>query len=296
MLKKFLNGLVFGAGICVAFIIAPIIYAKYISKFVIKPEPYISSEYSSQSRKTITSPPDLPDNKRFHGLIRFYSPEFKRSESVELSDGPGQFVGTAKLNDTPVANLKLRLAVNGKALTQWVFTDANGQYIINVPYGDYRIDGYEFDKSIADRLLTGKIEQNSRNDYTSSVITISKDQQGRGILFRFVDPIKLKIPKNKYSIHEQIEISWDHHPDADKYKIQLLFKEQPYGPGGRILFKNWNAVPTVSDNSFTFHAEEHGLKIGLFYSVEISALKNKNNRRFTTNIRKSGGYDFEITE
>lgn len=293
MLKKILNGVAFGAGFTVVFIVILEIYAEYIFKPRYEREILAGSTSPSPSRATVDVPPVLPKKATYLGPKSYYSPDFKLNKAVDLSAGPGIIVGSAHLNNKPLANLKLRLALNGTALSEWTETDKHGQYTVRVPFGEYRIDGFRFDSAITDSILAGKIE-NPVHNFKSGYFNVSEDTEGRGTLFRFVSPIEITVPKKRYRLNEPVKFHWSAHPGADNYIIQVLAKPDPYKFfGSSTLFRGWSNQPMTSETSFTLEPEKHGLKPGLFYNINVRALKNKN-KPISKSATKHSGYDFEI--
>ena len=51
-------------------------------------------------------------------------------------------------------------------------TDAGGRYAVSLPYGKYRIDGYNLDYSIVDAVLSGKTDSPQNNQYRSDDIIV----------------------------------------------------------------------------------------------------------------------------
>jgi len=294
MLKKILAGMIFGTGFAVALIIVLEIYAEYIFKPRFSQGILLNSTDSLSSRKTVDTPPTLPKKETYLGPKWFFSPNFKISETIELSEGPGVIAGSAHLNGKPLSNLKLRLALNGKALSPWAVTDDQGEYTIRVPLGEYRIDGFRFDSTAADSVLAGKIA-NPIYNFTSGSFNVSEGSEARGTSFRFVDPIKITVPKKIYSLNEPIKFHWSSYPGADNYIIQIIAKTDPYKSfGSSILFRGWSNQPMVKETSFVLEHERHGLKPGLFYNIEVRALRNKNTP-ISKSVTKYSGYDFEIS-
>ena len=285
--KKFLSGLVFGAGFGIAFVIVAVVFIMFFFK------PMVERRFAS-SDQVIESPPSIQAPQKFLGTSAVYSSDFKDNKEGVLSKGPGKIVGQALVNNNPVPGLKLRLPLNGRVVSQWATTDEKGRYAISVPYGEYRIDGYELDSTTANRVLAGKIAH-PQFPHSSDNFDVTKDSNGRGLVLRFVDPIKKKIPKKTFSESESVVINWAPYPGAHQYTIQVYEKTEPYSfTGGDTLFE-WGDLPKTSDASLDLGKHEVKLRPGHFYVVNIVALDDRMAPISETD-RKHSGYDFEITE
>jgi hypothetical protein len=288
MLKKFLGGLVFGAGFAVAAIIVVVVYFHFF--FTPTFEKTITS---SPDANVIGTPPSIQTQKRFLGSQGIFNGEFKRSNDV-LSAGPGEIVGKVTANEEPVAGVKLRFALNGNVMSQWATSGADGAYSVSVPYGKYRIDGYELDREAADSVLAGKISL-PHNPFSSKAFVVARDSKGYGPNLGYVDPIELNIPKQKYSLSENIVIGWAPYPDASQYSIQLYEKSDPYEFGDTTTLFDWRNRPKISGTAFDLKENGIKLKAGKFYVVEISA-QDKNGGMISQTANSHTGYDFEVTE
>ncbi len=286
MLKKFLNGIVFGAGFGIAFIAVVTIYYRYLFfPTIVKSIPV--------SNEVIETPPSIKEEKQYLGSHGIYSSGFLDNKGGVLSEGAGEIVGKAILNNKPVAGLKLRLALNGSVMSQWATSEQEGTYIVKVPYGEYQIDGFEFDTNSANAILAGKINH-PQDAHSSEKFVVSEESKGQGLIFRFIDPIEKKILKNKYSINEDIVLDWHPYPGASEYKIQIYEKADPHAFSNNTIFE-WSKGPRVSGTSFALKDQNVKLKAGYFYSVEIEALDGRSGV-ISQSHRKHNGYDFEVIE
>lgn len=288
MLKKFLGGIVFGTGFAIAFIVVVVVYFQFFFKPTF--EKHISS---TPDANVIGTPPSIQAQRKFLGSQGIFSGEFNRSNDV-LSAGPGEIVGKVTANEKPVAGVRLRFALNGSVMSQWATSGADGAYSISVPYGKYRIDGYELDRDAADSVLAGKISL-PNNPFSSKSFVVARDSKGYGLNLGYVDPIELNIPKQKYSLSDNIVIGWAPYADASQYTIQMYEKSDPYEFGGNKTLFDWQNRPKISGTAFDL--KEHGIKLkaGKFYVVEISA-QDKNGGTISQTADSHTGYDFEVTE
>lgn len=281
MLKKFISGIVFGTGFGIAFILVATIYFSFFFG------------RTAPQERVVNSPPTINQTPGYLGSIGSYAGNFLDKKDGTLAPGPGKIVGSVLINDNPIAGLKLRLALNGSVMSQWATSNDMGKYSIKVPYGQYKIDGFELDFESANAVLAGKIEHPDSN-FSTGVFSVNEDEDGIGLTLKFVDPVIKKFPKSKYSINENVVVSWLSYPGAAQYKLQINEKQDPHSYNETSIF-DWPLRPVVYGTSFDFN--EHGVKLkaGHFYEIEIEALDDKSTIVSRTS-RKHMGYDFEVIE
>lgn len=289
MLKRFLNGLIFGAGFGIAFVGIWAISIYFILPKIL--ENKIESEVLVSRDTKLTKPPPINSSNRFLGSPAIHSSGF--DNEGDLSPGPGKIVGSAEINGQPLAGLKLRLALNNSVMSQWTSTDLEGKYIINIPYGKYIIDGFELDQTSANKVLPGKI-LHPQSPHSSSAFEVSDGSDGHGINFKFIDPVIKKFVKNKYSSNEKIILEWQPYTGAALYSIQIYEKSEPYAWSNNTLFKH-QEMPTVSEPNINLSEYNLALKPGNFYYVDIYA-RDKEMGLLSESFRNYSGYDFEIIE
>lgn len=291
MFKRFINGLIFGTGFGIAFVIIGIIGFMYIL-----PET-LNSKYSNHtmlsSDKITYSVPLIESTNKYLGSTNTYSGSALDFDTGVLASGLGKIAGKAVINGVPLKGLRLRLALNGKIYSQWSKTDQQGIYKIRVPYGRYKITGYELDRNIADKVLSNKINH-PQNHYSSIIFDVTSTVDGRGMTFKFVDPVVKTINKIKYKSTDNIKLTWNEYPGATQYAIQIYEKTEPDTWKSKAIF-DWNNRARVFDASMNI--KEHGitLKPGYFYSVQIYA-KNDENEILSKTPSESFNYDFEVID
>jgi len=267
MWKKFTNGFIFGLGFCVAVIIVVIAYFSFF--VTVTP-----GKKWTFSEKTINKPPIIKNANGYLGSHSRFSAGFSDNRQGVLSIGPGKIVGNVIVDGKPVAGLKLRLALNGSVMSQWAVSNEKGIYHISVPYGKYKIDGYELDIFSANNVLTGKINQ-PNTIHSSNEFSVLEKTDGIGLTFSFVEPIKLILPKKRLSIKESIIIKWENYPGAKFYGVQIYEKKDRHSyDGGKRLFK-WSEIPEVSENTFNLVENNIELKKNHFYSIKINAYNDE---------------------
>ena len=147
----------------------------------------------------------------------------------------GKIIGITSVNGKPLEGLKLRLALNGKVYSQWATSDSRGKYTINVPFGKYKIDGFELDNSIANKVLPNKINH-PHSSYSSGIFDVAEEKNGRGLTFKFTDPVIKNTNKKKYAANENIVFSWKPYHGATQYSVQILEKNDQYSWNSKPLF------------------------------------------------------------
>lgn len=291
MFKKFINGLVFGTGFGIAFVIVGIIGFMYILPTTLNSK-HLKHTIDSND-KTIYLVPPIESPKKYLGSTNTYSGEVLDFNTGMLASGPGKIIGKAVVNGTPLNGLKLRLALNGKIYSQWSTTDKQGKYEIAVPYGRYKLTGYELDRNIVNKVLPNKINH-PQNHYSSSIFDVASKSDGRGMTFKFVDPVIKTISKIKYKSTDDVILTWNEYPGATQYTVQIYEKSEPHAWNSKGIFE-WSDRARVFDP--LMNIKEHGitLKSGHYYSVEIYA-KNDQNKTLSKTVRESMEYDFEVID
>ncbi len=286
MFKKFLNGLVFGSGFAVAFIIISTLYFKYLFT------PIINSSLVSDNAEIneIQEAPQIQQG--FLGSTATYSGGFTIDRNTVLSSGSGKIKGLVTANGKPVMGLKLRLALNGKVKSQWVTTNSLGEYLLSVPYGKYKIDGYELDNQSANIVLSGLINAPVRFHF-SDAFSVTKNKQGDGIHLVFVDPI-IKITKQTiYQINDPILISWKPYKEATQYRLQVYEKSAPYEyRGNHTLFSSLDK-PEINKTKINLKDLTKDLKSGYYYTYEVQAI-DADGKIISKTEDTFQSYDFKI--
>lgn len=306
MLKRFLNGLVFGAGFGIAFVavIAVTLQFALHYKFGTSHPPdfdadpqdsnAVRQKSSVRDSGLVSSAPSLQSEARFLDSAGRHSTDFIGSRADILAAGPGKITGKATVDGEAVANLRLRLALNGRVYSQWTTTDSNGRYELSVPTGTYRIDGYELDVASANAALPGKINHPQCTS-SSGKFDVTENHPGRGLDFKFTNPVIKKIPKTMFSATEDIVLAWDAYPGADKYSVQIYEKSDPHELGfGKPLFPWRNPREVVRP---IFNVKNYDIKLtpGHYYVLKVYA-EDSNGRNISETANTYRGFDFEIVE
>lgn len=284
MFRKFIQGVMFGAGFAVAFL--GIVIATWHFFFQPKIEDSISA--------TISSPPSLDDSPRYLGSTGTYSSGFLDGDRSILSEGAGRIEGVVTSNQLPVKGLRLRLALEGSAYTQWAVTNDEGKYAIPVPYGEYQLAGFELDRRSADGALPNKILHPARHHSTQR-FQVAEDHPGLGLSLDFVDPVKLLSKGARYRSGDEVLLRWNPYPGASSYSVQIYVKDKPEEFGGRDQLFTWSSRPNVSEPEINLSRHGVELKPGKFYGVHVQA-RGDGGEILSENHRAHDGFHFQITE
>lgn len=147
MFRKLFDGLLFGTGFSIA-----VIGVGYLAYGLFMPDPpgYRDRDLSA-SESTVSTAPEISRAEGFLDSTEVYSGDFSHDGRI-LAAGDGVLTGKASLNGNPVVGFKFRLLLNGSVKSQWTTTDQEGRYAVSLPYGDYRVDGYEFNSHSTNTL------------------------------------------------------------------------------------------------------------------------------------------------
>jgi len=295
MLKKLLDGLIFGTGFGIAILTIWLLVSYFVLPNLIENRFEITEipETSEPSENVVLVAPSIRISEKFLGSPAVYSANFLDNKAGVLSRGDGIISGKALVNEQPLSGLKLRLALNGSVMSQWATTDSRGIYRVRVPFGEYKIDGYEFDHSIVNKVLPNKIKH-PENSYRTEKFLVSTEQEGRGIQFRFVDPLTRNLDKRKYSLGDKIILKWNEYPEANEYTVQVYEKSEANSWKTIRLF-NWSEMPKVSKTELELNDYDLVLKPGYFYTFEVQARDSRGNLLSAT-YKEHFGFDFEISK
>ncbi len=142
-------------------------------------------------------------------------------------------------------------------------------------------------------MLPNKINH-PENAYSTGKFQVGEGQEGRGLKFRFVDPIIKNLDKIKYSTGEKVILKWGEYPEAVTYTVQVYEKPDANSWKSTELF-HWPERPNVAVTELDLSKYDIELKPGYFYAFEVEAKNSKGSLLSKTN-RDHSGFDFEISE
>ncbi|HZF18998.1 MAG TPA: carboxypeptidase-like regulatory domain-containing protein [Burkholderiales bacterium] len=243
--------------------------------------PSMSISNREQASEVVSVPP--PIRERFLGSSGS-SRGFPVDRSKVLATGPGTIAGRVTAAGTPVPGLRVRLALNGSVMSGWTETDASGRYAVRVPYGKYRVDGYELDYKILDELLGGMTDSPQNEPGSDDVMTVAEGKPGRGVDLDYVAPVRITSPAGEVSLAKPVVIEWEAYPGAAQYEIQLTEAREARDYTSRRQLFPCCSIPRASGTSFNLAERRVVLKRGHVYYVDVTALDSRGKR-----VASSGG-------
>jgi hypothetical protein len=236
-------------------------------------EPGKTVRFLGRDERMVTTVPPIADEKRFYGSHASTMGNFPDAarQSV-LASGEGRIAGTALSDGKPAKGLRLRLALNGAAMSQWTTTDAEGRYEVAVPFGKYRVDGYELDSDTANEVLSGMTDGPRQPPFHRNIVMVAAEKPGYGLDLKFVVPVKKLGPFGEVKADEPIVASWEPYPGAVAYRLQITeWKERGDYSSQRHLFE-WQNRPTVQGTEAELVNLKADFRKGHYYRVDIEAL------------------------
>ena len=300
MFKRLINGLVFGSGFAVAFLIVSFLgmqlYASYQMKALgIELESggrHFSSGPIDREEEVVDEAPSFsPASEEFLGSYGIYSEGFTDIKGKVLASGPGIIRGKITANGEPAAGLKLRLALNKAVMSQWGVSGSDGIYTIQVPYGKYIIGGYELDTDSAQSVLAGLLDV-PYNSCDSGEFEVDADHPGEGLNLDYVDPVIKLIAGVTYKPGDNIVLSWQKYPGAESYTVQLREKKSATDYRFEGLFER-GIVDVSNATTLDLAPYREKLKPGHFYSYDVEAVA-AGGETISESAFEITGYDFRI--
>ena len=288
MFKKFINGVVFGAGFALSFIVILVVYFQFFFIDSINARtPYTEDEEISTEVSSVSKP-----RLGFLGSSAVFSGDFPSDKNKTLSPGVGKIIGTIYAEGEPVKGIELRLGLNGEVMSQWATTDNTGRYEVNVPAGEYQINGYEIDFQTANKYLSGLIDA-PRNIHSSDIFKVSNGKDGVGLSLSFVKPVIKLNPKSEVSIDQEVVIGWEAYPGAAHYLIQVYRKEGPTDYTTSDTFFEWSNRAKTTSTSLKLNGLSEKLASGFYYTFEVHAI-GENGKHISSSRRQYSSFDFYI--
>ncbi len=260
----------FGAGFSLACVVILTIWLSFgLPTIFFGPFERVYRE-SSAGNTPIVEPPTLDDRQKFLGSSGIYSGDFEHFNARTLASGEGLIIGAISANGQPVGGVEIRLALNGSAFSQWVKSNEDGKYRISVPYGDYRVDGYELNMNSAHQHLPGKIQEPIFRN-TTRTFSVGPGKTGEGLHLDFVDSVIVLEPIGDVSLNDAIIARWKPYPGAVSYVVQVYEHENQNDISWSGTLFNWRKRPRVSETFIDLKEHRAELKAGYFYSLAVSA-------------------------
>lgn len=289
LFRKLLSGIVFGAGFTISMILVLFAFTYISSPSIFRGDTALTDAVPELPRQAYAPSIESTD-KPFLGTSGSYTSSFNWNGDV-LSSGGGEIVGQATLDGEPLKGLKLRLSLNGSIKSQWVETGEEGLYRLSVPYGEYRIDGYDLDHESANTVLAGKIDAPS-HESSSQEFMVGQDIQGLGINLSFVTPIEKSSNYGVYQKGDSFDVSWEPYPEAESYTVQIYIKESPNGFARGAILPPGDEI-TTTDTKIDLGSVSDQLIPGFYYNVGVRAY-SKYGSAISDTAQNYRGVDFKI--
>jgi hypothetical protein len=253
-----------------------------------------SGPRSEPAETVVTAPPGIKE--RFLGVSGTYSGDFAGDRGAVLAAGPGAIAGTVRVAGKPASGLRLRLALNGSVMSQWAEVGDDGRYAVALPYGEYRIDGYDLNTSTANTVLGGKTDgPGNRRYYRGEPFTVAENRPGAGLDLEYVDPVVKIGPRGTVSATRPVVLEWRAYPKAASYRVQVTEQpdEQDYAHQVRLFDARDPLVVTGTSVDLAQHGAR--VKKGYVYTVDVEAL-DESRKVIADSSRSLARPDFRVTE
>ncbi|CCO48533.1 conserved hypothetical protein [Vibrio nigripulchritudo SOn1] len=208
-----------------------------------------------------------------------------------ITNGAGSISGVATIDGRTLKGLKLRLLLNMEAFTQWVETDENGVYTASVPFGDYSINGYEFDLDFLNNVLSGKILSENSTRFIEKV-TIDSRGEGKGLEFNFLTPITKKTTNVIFDASESVVLKWQSVEEADYYTIHITGKSNRAEDDNRYIV-GWPDIPKLKLNELDITQYLNEFPEGFVFDYFVIAFDSEN-EYINSTAQNHAGYDFKL--
>ncbi len=286
LFKKFLQGIVFGLGFGIAFVLVQALAVSYFFDGATSSS-FVRSDLAGVE---VDEPPPIIEG--YLGSTGVSSGEVSDAENNVLAAGPGEIRGVVVGDSKKVTGLRLRLGLNKSVYSQWTTTNADGEYSAAVPYGEYKIHGFQLDPEAANRALPGLIVS-PMNQHSSDRFVVADGEPGVGLRLQFVKPVVKNTKKRLFTLDEPVVLAWEPYPGASSYRVQVHQKANSNDYLGNHTLFNWSDMPEVSDASLNLQNFTENLTSGYFYTYHITAI-SEDGARLSESQRKHQGYDFQI--
>lgn len=287
MWKKFVHGLLFGAGFATG---AALLWTVWI--VWIWPSMFGSPAPSEDATTNVTNQvPPIVEHQHFLGSGGRYAGDFRMHETTTLLGGEATIQGDIFAEGKPAKGLRIRLALNGSVLSQWAEVDEHGRYRISVPAGSYRVDGFELDSGTANRVLANLID--SPNDhFDQPEFNIGVGGTGEVEPLHYVKPVIVDAPMGELSVTSNTVVRWQSYPGAVKYRVQIEEARNPKNFSNRKALFSWADRPVTNTTEFQLGEHAARLQSGKQYTIHIQALAD-NEQVISESAIKFGKHHFK---
>ncbi len=184
-----------------------------------------------------------------------------------LAEGAATIRGKVLADARPRAGVRLRLLLSG-IRSAWTTSDSQGFYVVRVPPGKYRYQGFELDHAVADSALSGMLQQNTHDLPVLPYVEASPEKPGVGPEFAFVAAVTALSPLGRETLaRNRVRLAWEPYPGAAEYEVSLMESDER-GRSSRGLV---NQPPLRTSDTFLLVPDRVALSAGKVYSWSVTA-------------------------
>jgi len=292
MLRKFINGLVFGAGFAISLIVVSMLWG--ILEVFFSSGKNLAPDVAPLTHEQGADLPKISNSRnRYHGSVGHYKSGFNSRSTSVLKTGNSELFGSITGPEgNAIVGLTLRLGINDNVYSEWVTTDAAGIYRVSVPAGVYRIDGYSLQSRSADKALSGLTDPSLPFSLRGTgEFAVAEGASEHALSLQFINLIK-KVPKPRLvTLDELPYLQWVPLANATMYRLSF-FKIDPDGSSHRIPFGTGDDIdldrPSIDLNRYSTFFET-----GLSYQYHITA-RDQSGQIIGRTHGSLSQYDFRI--
>lgn len=188
-----------------------------------------------------------------------------------LAEGAATIRGKVLAAGRPRPGVRLRLFLSG-IRTAWTTSDSLGFYVVRVPPGKYRYQGFELDQAAADSALAGMLQPRLHERPVLPYVEASTEKPGAGPEFAFETAVTPLAPLEKEAIaRNRVRLAWTQFPGAKEYEVTLRERDD-HGRSARSLM---TVPPLTTADTFLVIPDRVALSPGKTYSWSVTALDGR---------------------
>lgn len=216
-----------------------------------------------------TAPVDAGERIGFLGSTGMsFGGDFDWRSRKVLAEGAATIRGKVLAGGHPRPGVRLRLFLSG-IRTAWTTSDSLGFYVVRVPLGKYRYQGFELDPATADSVLAGMLQTRLHERPVLPYVEASPQRPGMGPELTFETAVTPTAPLAKEPVAPgRVRLSWKSFPGAEEYEVTLM-EHDDRGRSARSLMTN---PPLRTSDTFLVIPNHVALNPGTIYTWSITAL------------------------
>jgi hypothetical protein len=184
-----------------------------------------------------------------------------------LAEGTAIIRGKVLADGRPRAGVRLQLFLSG-IRSAWTTSDSLGFYVVRVPPGKYRYQGFELDRAAADSALSGMLQLSPHDLPVLPYVEVSPERPGTGPEFVFVTAVTPLAPLGRETLaRDRVRLAWAEFPGATEYEVSLMESDER-GRSARVIL---NQPPLRTSETFLVIPDRVALSPGKGYSWSVTA-------------------------